>query len=92
MSIRSIPVVLLAALACGCTSLDFIPREGGLVSGPGPLVPVTIQLAWPSGGLGMGPDVWVDGTRLRPSDLTLTSSASDSRFHPIPTSHTPAAS
>jgi hypothetical protein len=74
MSIRSILVVLLAGLAAGCTSLDFIPPDGALVSGPGPRVPVTIQLAWPSGSLAGSPDVWVDGTRVRASDFTLSSS------------------
>jgi hypothetical protein len=74
MSIRWISAVLMTALACGCTSLEITPREGDLVTGTGALVPVTIQLAWPSGGLGMGPVVWVDGTRMQNSAFTFTSS------------------
>jgi hypothetical protein len=74
MSIRWIFPVLMAALACGCTSLEIYPGDGDLVSGTEALVPVTIRLTWPSGGLGMGPVVEVDGTRIQRSALTLTSS------------------
>jgi hypothetical protein len=74
MSIRAIFALFVAALMCGCTSLDITPKDGQLVSGPGPRVPVTIQLAWPSGGLGMGPVVWLDGTKMDASAFTITSS------------------
>ena len=57
MSIRWIFAVFMAALACGCTSLQIYPRDGDLISGTEAPVPVTIQLTWPSGGLGMGPIV-----------------------------------
>jgi hypothetical protein len=87
MSIRSILVVLLAALGSACTSLDFIPREGALVTGPGPRVLVTIQLAWPSGSLAMGPDVWVDGTKLPVSTFTLTSSGAVAVVQMAPGAH-----
>jgi hypothetical protein len=87
MSIRSFLVVLAAGLAVGCTSLDFIPAEAALVSGPGPRVPVTIQLAWPSGTLAMGPDVWVDGVKLQASAFTLTSSGAVAIVEMAPGSH-----
>ena len=87
MSIRSILVVLLAGLAAGCTSLDFIPQDNGLVTGPGPRVPVTIQIAWPSGTLAMGPDVWVDGAKLQASAFTLTSSGAVAIVEMAPGSH-----
>ena len=61
MSIRWIFPVFIAALVCGCTSLVIDPRDNALVSGADARVPVTIQLSWPSGGLGMGPIVEVDG-------------------------------
>ena len=87
MSIRSILVVLLAGLAAGCTSLDFFPADNGLVTGPGPRVLVTIQLAWPSGSLAMGPDVWVDGTKLPVSAFTLTSSGAVAIVQMAPGAH-----
>jgi hypothetical protein len=74
MSIRAILVVLAAAAVCGCTSLEITPRDGQLVSGVGPRVPVTIQLAWPTGTLGMGPVVWLDGAKMDTSAFTFTSS------------------
>ncbi len=73
MSIRLIFAAALTALACGCTSLEISPREGDLISGSDARVPVTIQLTWPSGGLGMGPVVYLDGRRIPNTALTFTS-------------------
>jgi len=87
MSIRSIFAVIAALLACGCTSLEISPKDGQLVTGTGVLVPVTIQLAWPSGGLGMGPVVWVDGTRIQTSAFTFTSSGATAIVELPPGSH-----
>jgi hypothetical protein len=87
MSIRWIVAVLMAALACGCTSLQIYPREGDLISGTEAPVPVTIQLTWPSGGLGMGPIVEVDGARIPRSALTLTSSGATTTVNLAPGSH-----
>jgi hypothetical protein len=79
--------VFMAALACGCTSLVIEPRENALVSGADARVPVTIQLTWPSGGLGMGPIVEVDGTRLPRSALTFTSSGATATVNLPPGPH-----
>src|SRR6202158_3671823 len=87
MSIRWIFAVLMAALACGCTSLQIYPRDGDLISGTEAPVPVTIQLTWPSGGLGMGPFVDVDGARIPRSALTLTSSGATTTVNLSPGSH-----
>jgi hypothetical protein len=87
MSIRWIFPVLMAALACGCTSLEIYPRDGDLVSGTEAPVPVTIQLTWPSGGLGMGPIVEVDGMRIPRSALTFTSSGATTTVNLPPGSH-----
>jgi hypothetical protein len=87
MSIRWIFAVLWAALACGCTSLEISPRDGDLVSGTGAKVPVTIKLAWPSGGLGMGPVVWLDGARMQTSAFTFTSSGATAIVELPPGSH-----
>ena len=87
MSIRWIFPVLVAALACGCTSLEIYPREGDLINGTEARVPVTIQLTWPSGGLGMGPIVEVDGTRIPRSALTFTSSGATTTVDLPPGSH-----
>ena len=87
MSIRSILVVLVDVMACGCTSLQITPRDGQLVTGTGARVPVTIQLAWPSGGLGMGPVVWLDGTKIQPSAFTFTSSGVTAIVELPPGSH-----
>jgi hypothetical protein len=87
MSIRWIFPVLMVALACGCTSLQISPRDGDLVSGTETPVPVTIQLTWPSGGLGMGPIVDVDGTRIPRSALTVTSSGATTTVKLAPGSH-----
>jgi hypothetical protein len=87
MSLRSILVALLAGLAAGCTSLDFIPQDNALVTGPGPRVLVTIQLVWPSGTLAMGPDVWVDGAKVPLSVFTLTSSGAVALVQMAPGSH-----
>jgi len=87
MSIRWIFPVLVAALACGCTSLVISPRDGDVISGTEALVPVTIQLTWPSGDLGMGPVVWVDGTRIQRSALTFTSSGASAVIQLPPGSH-----
>jgi hypothetical protein len=67
-----VPVVV-AVLSCGCTSLVIIPRDGDVITGTANPVPVTIRLAWPEGGVGMGPIVEVDGTRIPESALTYTS-------------------
>jgi len=88
MSIRWIFPVLLAALACGCTSLQISPRDGDVVSGSEERVPVTIQLGWPSGGLGMGPLVWVDGVSVQRSAFTFTSSGASATLDLPPGSHT----
>ena len=87
MSIRWIFPLLAAALACGCTSLDITPKDGDVVSGTEALVPVTIQLGWPSGGLGMGPVVWMDGTRIQRSAFTFTSSGATATVGLLPGSH-----
>ena len=87
MWIRWIFPVFMAALACGCTSLVISPRDGELVAGAEARVPVTIQLTWPSGGLGMGPIVEVDGTRIPRSALTLTSSGATATVNLPPGSH-----
>ena len=87
MSMRWIFPVLVAALACGCTSLEIYPREGDLINGTEARVPVTIQLTWPSGGLGMGPIVEVDGTRVPRSALTFTSSGATTTVDLPPGSH-----
>jgi hypothetical protein len=87
MSIRWIFAVLMVALACGCTSLQIYPRDGDLISGTEAPVPVTIQLSWPSGGLGMGPIVDVDGTRIPRSALTFTSSGATATVNLPPGSH-----
>ena len=87
MSIRWIFAVLMAALACGCTSLQIFPRDGDLISGIDASIPVTIQLTWPSGGLGMGPIVEVDGMRIPRSALTLTSSGATTTVNLAPGSH-----
>jgi hypothetical protein len=87
MSIRWIFPVLVAALACGCTSLEIYPRDGDLINGTEARVPVTIQLTWPSGGLGMGPIVEVDGTRIPRSALTFTSSGATTTVDLPPGSH-----
>jgi hypothetical protein len=87
MSIRWIFPVLVAALACGCTSLEIYPRDGDVVSGTEALVPVTIRLVWPSGDLGMGPVVWVDETRIQRSALTFTSSGATAIVQLPPGSH-----
>src|SRR5712671_2845542 len=87
MSIRWIFPVLMVALACGCTSLIVSPRDGELVSGTEALVPVTIQLSWPSGGLGMGPVVEVDGKRVPRSALAFTSSGVSTTVNLAPGSH-----
>jgi len=87
MSIRWIFAVLMAALACGCTSLQIFPRDGDLISGIDASIPVTIQLTWPSGGLGMGPIVEVDGMRIPRSALTLTSSGATATVNLAPGSH-----
>lgn len=88
MSIRWIFPVLLTALACGCTSLQISPRDGDVVSGSEERVPVTIQLGWPSGGLGMGPLVWVDGVSVQRSAFTFTSSGASATLDLPPGSHT----
>jgi hypothetical protein len=72
---------------CGCTSLVIEPRDNALVSGADARVPVTIQLSWPSGGLGMGPIVEVDGQRLPRSALTFTSSGATATVNLPPGSH-----
>jgi hypothetical protein len=87
MSIRWIFPVLVAALACGCTSLEIYPRDGDVVSGTETLVPVTIRLVWPSGDLGMGPAVWVDETRIQRAALTFTSSGATAIVQLPPGSH-----
>jgi hypothetical protein len=87
MSIRWIFPVLMVALACGCTSLIVSPRDGELVSGTEALVPVTIQLNWPSGGLGMGPLVEVDGKRVPRSALAFTSSGVSTTVNLAPGTH-----
>jgi hypothetical protein len=87
MSIRSILVVLAALLACGCTSLEISPKDGQLVTGTGARIPVTIQLAWPSGSLGMGPVVWVDGMRIQASAFTFTSAGATAIVDLPPGSH-----
>ncbi len=87
MSIRWIFPVLMAALACGCTSLEIYPRDGDLVSGTEALVPVTIRLIWPSGGLGMGPIVEVDGRKIQRSALTFTSSGATATVDLAPGPH-----
>ena len=87
MSIRRIFCVLVAMLACGCTSLVISPRDGDVVTGTDALVPVTIQLTWPSGGLGMGPIVEVDGKRLPGSAFTFTSSGATATVILAPGSH-----
>ena len=88
MSIRFIFPVLLAALASACTSLQISPRDGDVVSGSEARVPVTIQLGWPSGGLGMGPVVWVDGTKVDRSAFAFTSSGASATIDLAPGSHT----
>jgi hypothetical protein len=87
MSIRWILPLLVAAFTCGCTSLEIYPREGDLVGGAEALVPVTVRLTWPSGGLGMGPIVDVDGTRIPRSALTFTSSGATATVNLPPGSH-----
>jgi hypothetical protein len=87
MSIRWIFAVLMAALTCGCTSLQIYPRDGDLISGTEAPVPVTIQLTWPSGGLGMGPIVELDGTRIPKSALAFTSSGATTTVALAPGSH-----
>jgi hypothetical protein len=87
MSIRWIFPVLMAALVCACTSLEIYPREGDLVSGTEAPVPVTIRLIWPSGGLGMGPIVEVDGMRIQRSALTFTSSGATTTVNLPPGPH-----
>ena len=67
-----VPVVA-AVLSCACTSLNITPRDGDLISGNTDPVPVTIRVAWPDGGVGMGPLVEVDGARVPESALTYTS-------------------
>ena len=87
MSVRWIFAILAVAFVCGCTSLQISPRDGDLVSGTGPTVPVTITLGWPSGGLGMGPVVWVDGKRIQSAAFTFTSSGATAIVALPPGSH-----
>ncbi len=87
MSIRWIFAVVLTVLACGCTSLDISPRENELVSGTDAQIPVTIRLSWPSGGLGMGPVVELDGKRIPNSALMFTSSGATTVVALAPGSH-----
>jgi hypothetical protein len=87
MLVRWIFPVLMAALACACTSLQISPRDGDIVGGSQARVPVTIQLTWPSGGLGMGPLVWVDDARIQRSALTFTSSGASTTVDLAPGSH-----
>jgi hypothetical protein len=87
MSIRWIFPVLVAAVTCGCTSLVIYPRDGNLISGTEALVPVPIQLNWPSGGLGMGPIIEVDGKRVPRSALTFTSAGVTATVFLAPGSH-----
>ncbi|MDQ6916691.1 MAG: hypothetical protein M3023_02615 [Pseudomonadota bacterium] len=87
MPIRWIFALVLTALVCGCTSLDISPRENDLISGTDALIPVTIRLSWPSGGLGMGPVVELDGKRIPNSALTFTSSGATTVVALAPGSH-----
>lgn len=87
MSIRSLFAVALAALAWGCTSLDISPRENELINGSDVRVPVTIRLSWPSGGLGMGPVVELDGKRIPNSALAFTSSGATATVELAPGTH-----
>ena len=73
MSTRWI-VLLMAVMACSCTSLQIFPREAELVTGTENPVPVTIRLAWTAGSVGMGPIVEVDGIRIPESALAYTDS------------------
>jgi hypothetical protein len=61
-------------LCFGCTSLTITPRDGDLITGATDPVPVTIRVAWPDGGVGMGPVVEVDGMRIPDAAITYTSS------------------
>jgi len=77
----------VAVLSCGCTSLVIIPREGDIVSGSQNPVPVTIRLAWPDGGVGMGPIVEVDGMRIPESAVAYTGSGATTTVPLSPGAH-----
>jgi hypothetical protein len=88
MSIRWMVPLVLATLAYGCTSLEIFPREGDLVTGTENPVPVTIRVAWPNGGVGMGPIVEVDGKAVAASALIYTSSGVSATVPLRPGPHT----
>ena len=88
MSTRWMVPLLLAALTCGCTSLEIFPREGDLISGTENPVPVTIRAVWPNGNVGMGPVVEVDGARVPASALTYTSTGVTATVPLRPGAHT----